>query len=339
MFAQLIALTLTVVIFGVPSLAQRSPFDQQAQFPSPGLHEGGSLSGNVRGSDDQPLKNVRVELHPAGGTATLYSLYTNGSGNFEFMSVANGRYEIVASVGLAQTREQVEVNGMVSFVNIRLAVTAKPPDQGDHNSISVSQYKVPEKAREEFKKASKAAAEQKVEEAGKHLEKALAFYPTYADALTLRGILKLTDQDMQGAVSDLQEALKADGNCALAYIALGASQNMESKFDDAIRSLQRGQSLSPRSWQAYFEMGKALIGKGSYEPALVQLARAETLAPSNYALIHLVKAHAMLALNNYSDAMTELQAYLAKDPNGPESPAAREMLDKAKAFTASKQPQ
>jgi tetratricopeptide (TPR) repeat protein len=338
MFARLIALVLTVVILGVPALAQRSPFDQQTQFPTHGLREVGSLGGNVRGSDNQPLKNVRVELHQAGSSATVYAVYTNVAGNFEFMSVASGRYEIVASMGLDQTREQIDVNGLASFVNIHLAVTARPPDQGDHNSISVSQYRVPGKAREEFKKANKAAAELKPEEAEKHLEKALALYPTYADALTLRGILKLSGQDMPGAVADLQEALKADGNCALAYIALGAAQNMESKFDDAIRSLQRAQSLSPTSWQAYFEMGKALIGKGSYEPALVQLARAQALAPNNYPLIHLVKAHAMLALNNYSDAMTELQAYLAKDPNGPESQAARQMLDKARAFAQSNNP-
>jgi len=82
-------------------------------------------------------------------------------------------------------------------------------------------------------------------------------------------------------------------------------------------------------------MGKSLVGKTQYEAALRQLSRAQALAPEEYPLIHLVKAHAMLALNNYADAMTELQAYLEKEPSGPNSEQAQKMLAQAKAFAAS----
>jgi tetratricopeptide (TPR) repeat protein len=335
MFFRPAVLAFAFILSSVYSLAQLSlPYQQQMQSPGQGQGNFNPLSGNIRSADNKPLKDVRVELREASSGVAVGSVYTNISGNFEFPRVARGLYEVVATAGLEETRERIEMNGLAGTVNMRLAVQTRASDGNDHNSISVAQYKVPSKAREEFKKANKLAGEQKAEEAKKHLENALAVYPAYADAFTLRGILKLDAHDRQGALADLQKAIEADGNYALAYIVMGAAQNMDSKFDDAIRSLEHGQTLAPTSWQACFEMGKALVGKAKYEPALAQLGRAQTLAPNDYPLIHLVKAHAMLALNNYSDAMTELQAYLAKEPSGPNSEQAQKMLDRARTFAA-----
>jgi tetratricopeptide (TPR) repeat protein len=110
---------------------------------------------------------------------------------------------------------------------------------------------------------------------------------------------------------------------------IGAAFNVESKFDDAIRALERGQSLSPDSWQAYFEMGKALLAEGQYEPSLRQFDRAQTLLANDLPVIHLAKARALLGLKNYPDASTELQAFLAREPQGPRSQEAQKLLAQA----------
>jgi tetratricopeptide (TPR) repeat protein len=329
-------LALVVLLSSVFSLAQRSPLYQRQTQPLAQGQDDSSLTGNVFTSDNKPLKDARVELRDGTGLVVT-SVYTNSSGSFEFLHVHIGLYEVVATAGLEESRERLEVTGLPSFVSLRIAGQKTPVDGGTRNSVSVAQYKVPNKAREEFKKAQEAASKQKHEDAQNHLEKALAIYPAYADAFTLRGILKLDKRDEQGAIADLQKAIESDGNYALAYIVMGAAQNINSKFDEAIRALERGQTLAPTSWQAYFEMGKALAGKAQYEKALVQLDRAQTLAPHDYPLIHLVKAHAMLALNSYSDAMTELQSYLEKEPNGPNSQQAQKMLEQARTFAAVKQ--
>lgn len=334
MFFRPAVLAFAFIVASVYSQAQISLLQQQ-QMQSPGQGHGFSiLNGNVRNADNKPLKDVRVELREANSGTTLDSVYTNISGNFEFPRVPKGRYEIVAIAGLEESRERIEMDGLTGAVNLRMAARTTASDGRDHNSISVAQYKVPNKAREEFKRASKLAGEQKTDEAKKHLENALAICPAYADAFTLRGILKLDAHDHPGAMIDLQKAVEADGNYALAYIVMGAAQNMDAKFDDAIRSLERALTLAPASWQAYFEMAKALVGKAKYAPALAQLDRAQALSPNDYPLIHLVKAHAMLSLNNYSDAMTELQTYLAKEPSGPNSEQAHKMMDRARAFAA-----
>ncbi len=309
-----------------PRLTPHSPFDGRGQHP-------GSISGTVKDLKNNPLKDVRVELTDATGIS-VNAVYTNPSGGFEFSNIQTGTYTMVATAGLQQVSERVEVNSWTNVVNLRMPSKDKPEDGVEGNSISVVQYKVPGKARDEYRKARDGMEKGRLEEAGKRLEKALEIFPNYADALTLRAVLKLNQKNAESAMADLDQAVKADANYAMAYMVMGSALNMQSKFDEAIRALQRGQSLAPHYWQAYFEMGKALIGKADYPAALRQLERAQNLAPAEYPLIYLLQAHALLAMKQYPEAMTALQAYLQKDPKGPNSAEAQKMLQAAQAFMA-----
>lgn len=333
MFFRPVILTLSMIAFSICSVAQTDSLTP----PRPGQPMGrdplNSLTGTVVTTDNKPVPDARVEIHGGNGFS-VDAAYTNSSGVFEFSSVPAGIYEVVASSGLSQTQERCEVRGLASNVTLRLPVSSKADDANGSPSVSVAQYKVPDKARAAFKKAREASAKGKDEEAQKLLTKALEIYPKYSDALTLRAVLKMSVADVPGAKADLQQAIDNDENCAWAYIVLGSVFNVEKRFDDALRTLQRGESLSPSSWQLYFEMGKALVGKAQYEAALRQLSRAQSLIPKDYAPIHMVKAHAYFGLNNYSDAMTELQAYLAQEPPGPHTAEAQEMMSQAKALVA-----
>lgn len=333
MVCRVVLLPLALIAFSICSVAQMNGMYQRPGDP-PMLHARDSMtaiSGTVLTADGTPLKDAHVELRDGNGTM-VSSTYTNAAGSFEFVQVRSGLYEVVATAGLQQVQERVDSSRLPSTLQMRLPVSSRPNDGNPSTSVSVAEYRVPQKAREELKKARDACEKGKHDEAEKHVEKALEIYPRYADALTLRAILKMDTRDDEGAIADLQEAIRLDENCAMAYLVMGAALNLQAKFDDAIRALERGEALSPNSWQAYFEMGKSLVGKAQYEPALRQLNRAQALMPRDYPLVHLVKAHAMLAINDYTDAMTELQQYLAKEPNGPNSQEAAKMLAQAKAF-------
>ena len=243
---------------------------------------------------------------------------------------------MVATSGLQQASERVDASNFSNTVNVRIQGAGKPTDGVEGNSISIAQYRVPAKAREAYRKAHEAVEKGKMDDAHKHLAKALELCPNYAEALTLRGVLALNQQDSQAAIADLDKAIQADGNYGMAYMVMGSALNMQGKFDEAIRSLQHGQSLAPNYWQGYFELGKAYIGKADYPSALRQFDRAQSLAPEEYPLISLLRAHALLAMKQFPEAMTALQAYLQKDPKGPNSDQARKMLEQAQAYVASK---
>ena len=144
-----------------------------------------------------------------------------------------------------------------SLVGVNLPADTSGSDRGSLTSVSVASYKVPDKALKEYKKAEAALNSDKADDAMSHLEKALQIYPGYADALTLRGIIRMDRQDQNGALADLDAAIKSDSSCSLAYFAIGAAFNSLQRFDEAIHSLGRGLTLDPKSWQGYFD------GKGT----------------------------------------------------------------------------
>ncbi|HWC16214.1 MAG TPA: hypothetical protein VG498_04340, partial [Terriglobales bacterium] len=266
---------------------------------------------------------------------TVASGYTNNSGTFEFAHVPLAAYDISASRGLAESHEHLALGDVGVNLKIRLSSASPAATQADGNAtVSVAEYKVPQKARDAFHKAEAALAKNHHEEVAKQLAKALEIYPDYAPALTLRGVTSLDATHTEAAINDFDKAIHSDPNYALAYTAMAAALNQTNKFDDALRSATRAITLAPSSWQSYFEMAKSYVGKADYEHALQQISKAQQLVPKEYPPIHLVRAHVMLALKNYAEAMTELQAFLTLAPQDPNSGAARQALEKVRALTA-----
>ena len=302
----------------------------QSSLTTPPVGHFNSITGSVRSLDDQPLQDVRVELRDSTGVMVNTS-YTGPTGTFEFSQIPAGLYHIVATSGTQQIEEHVQVDSWSAMVNLRLPISKTARDDNGKNSISVAQYQVPEKAREELKRAREASVKGRIAEAQEHVARALEIHPDYADALTLRAILKLSARDTEGAVVDLEKAIQCDSAYAMAYMVLGSAYNIESRFDEAIRVLEHGERLAPDAWQAYFELGKAYAGKNEYEAAVRQLDRAQTMAPPDYFLIHLVRAHVLMQLSRFNDAVIDLQMYLEKNPSGPDSDLAQKMLEHAKA--------
>ena len=337
MTSRVIVLSLVVLGCSLSLTAQRYSIDpQQSQSPfskSSTHSDDSSITGTVQDMNNKPLKDVRVELRNSG--SVLNTVYTSASGSFEFSLIASGNYLVVATVGTQQVSERVEASGMSSMVNLRMPAN-NPTDGMKGNSISVAQYRIPAKARDEYRKAHDFMEKDKLEDARKHLAKALELCPNFADALTLRAVLDLNENNAEAAVNDLDKAIHADPNYAMAYVVMGSALNLQSKFDDALRSLQRGETLDPNSWQSHFEMGKAYIGKSDYPAALHQLDLAENMAPSDYPIIYLLRAHSLLAMKQYPEAVNAAQMFLDKDPSSSNGKLARKMLEQAQALMARK---
>lgn len=325
-WAKSVFLSLVVVL----SLAEAS----LAQSPTRRDAGANTVTITVFDSQNRPLKDARVEIRTFG-MQSVATGYTNHAGVFEASNVPNGEFEAVVQKGLAQASERSEAGSGFGSLSVRLDTgDAQAAEVGGSATVSIAQYKVPKKAREQYRKAQKAVAERKVEEAHGFLAKALEIHPEYAEALTMRGLLHLEAKNTEGAISDFDKAIKADAAHAMAYIALGAAYNLSHRFDEALASLDRGVALAPQSWQAYFEMGKAHIGKGDYQAAVRVLDKSQNMSDGKYPLIHLLKAHALLAVKQYQDAMAELQAFVDQAPQSPHAADARNTLDQVKAFVA-----
>lgn len=318
-------------------LAQRGGFDsaphpqlppsEQSRFGGIG-HDLGSISGKVSSLAGAPLSNAQVQLRNMSGGGAAVTTYTDGAGAFTFDGVPAGAYEVVAFSGIYQASDRIEVNSMPVSTLLRVPVPDKPADGAGSNTISVAQYQVPEKARKHFLKAREAAGKLKFDEAQELLQRALEICPNYADALTLRAVFELDRNEITAALHDAQQAIQSDGNYAMAYTVQASALNATGRYDDALQALANSERLAPESWQNYYEEAKAYLGKSDYASTMRQLDRAKSLASADFPQMHMLRARALIGLNQYGGAAAELEAFLQKSPDGPESEQARNMLAK-----------
>lgn len=284
-------------------------------------------------SRGEPIADARVDVLTQDTRTAAASGFTNSSGVVTLTDIPDGRYEVVLNKGVNGASERVDVDGFPIQVTLRVA-TEGDPNIGNRATVSVAQFKISGKARKAFNKAQDAFHDRKDDKAQKYVEEALAIEPQFAEALTLRGIMKIESRDESGAIDDLSAAIKADAGYGLAYTALGAAFNRAHRFDEAMQTLDRGIATDPTSWQNYFELGKAQVSKGDYQAGLKSMDKAQSLAKEEYPPLHLVKAHAMLMMKQYQNAMVELGAFLKKAPQAPQSEEARAMLQQAQALLA-----
>ena len=298
-----------------------------------------SLSGTVRTSSGQPVRNARIEIRSLGAVQAIASGYTQPGGRFEFANLPRGTYEVIATAGVDQATQRVDVfqgDAEVQLTMFTANSSAADSTAGGRATISVAQLKIPDRARKLYDKAQEAFLKEKLADAREQLQKSLTVFPDYAQALTLRGVLNLQDSKLDAACADLEHAIKADYSYGMAYTVLGAAYNLMRRYDDSIRTVERGVSLNPGMWQGYYELSKALLGKGQFEAALRQINRAAELGPQKYPAIHMVRAHALLGLKDYQQAVAELEQVIVADPSGADSAQARQTLGQVKAFMASK---
>lgn len=291
------------------------------------------ISGSVQSVNGAPLHDIRIEVRAPGTTNTIATCYSNQSGGFTAQNLTPGNYEVIATDGLRQAHERVEVAPGVT--NVRLHMSRANDASPKIGTISVIELKTPERARGLTAKAHNAIRKNHRDEAKKEVEKALAIAPDYPDALTTRAVLELADDKMQSAKEDLDHAVKIDPSYGPAYLVLGAVFNQLGRYDEALLSLERGSTYDPKSWQCAFEASKAWMGKHDYENAVAQLNRAERLGASRaLAPIHLLRGYALIAEKRFEQARRDFESYLSAEPHGQHAGMARAALAKISTYMA-----
>ena len=274
-----------------------------------------SITGVVTSMNGSPLHDIRIEVRLVSTGMVLATCYSDGGGGFTAYHLRTGAYEIAAFDGANETRERVDLESGGASVSLRLAEHAAPPSAG---TISVAQLRTPEKARNLVEKARGALRKDKVADAEKYLNAALQHAPDNPVALTLRALTRLNAGQIEAAIEDLDQAVKADPTYGPAYLLLGSAFNDMGRFDEALRSLDRESIYEPKSWQCALEMAKAWLGKHEYGRALQQLDRAQAMGGTAPMIgpIHVLRGYALIGEKHFAEAATELQAYLAAEPNG-----------------------
>ncbi len=281
--------------------------------------KGGYIQGEVRRIDGAPLPpDVTVRLEEAEGVVIAdHQHFVGTDGKFEFRDLNGNTYRVVVTAkGFQTVTVDVDMNYLASrFPSVYLApVREKKPSTPD-SAETATDMAAPKKARKEYERGAAALEEGKLDEARRHLQKALDEDECYARAQTALGLTLAMHHELPLAEAAFRKSIKCDGAFLEPYIQLAILLNAQQRYKDSETVLADGLRRSPGEWQIYYQLGFVHDNLGNYERAEAEYVKAQALHSAVPPEFHLRLADVYLNRKEYAKGYAELQAYLAADPN------------------------
>jgi tetratricopeptide (TPR) repeat protein len=185
--------------------------------------------------------------------------------------------------------------------------------------VSVASLQVPTKARREYEKGSELLEKGNLTEAEKSLRKAIDQYPKFAEAWLRLGDLEQRRKNIEGAMSDYQEAINADPNFPIPYLRMAFLSAVTSNWEQTRKLSERLISLDPVNFPlAYYYDAVAEFNLQHLAPAETNALRAENLDKLHLEpRVELLLASIYNAKGDHASAVEHYRSYLKLVPNGP----------------------
>ena len=291
--------------------------------------------GSVRGRVVLPggrfvSQSIKVTLLTINGPQGL--AFTDSQGWFEFLDLLPGNYEVQAETSGTDyqvVNQSVQVfRGAPSIITITLGNQPSSSRRAASPSISVGELgaDVPKSARKEFELATRAARDNKSEEAIAHLRKAISIYPNFLMARSDLGAQLLAQGRLEEAAEELSRAIQIDEKAFNPKLNLGIVLVQEQRFAEAVDVLNRALTLNAGSPAARLYAGLAEIGLGNFDDAEKHLKVAYTLGGSSYsvALFHLGQLY--MSKGEREQAVRAFEDYLRESPAAPNADQVRKLI-------------
>lgn len=299
-------------------------------------HQAGNLQVYVTYPDDRAIdEQLKVGLISGSSGTKLAETYTDDRGRAQFLNVGIGTYQMSVSGQSIQATVSdmfdVEPRRGAQSIFVRVKPVAENGEvnatkDGDH-TVSANDLKVPEEASKEFDKATELIAKQQWQKAIERLNRALALYPTYAQAYTNLGVVyaRLGESDKEREA--LQKAIDANNHFAPAFVNLARMEVKEHNYAGAEAHLNQATATDPTDVGTLALLTQVQLLNHHYEDAIANARKVHTMAHESYALVHYVAARACERLNRLADAIVEFKLFLSEEPSGARATAARQEMD------------
>ena len=314
------------LLFFLPGAAQAQQNGRSRSLPV-------TVHGQVRfAHGGAPAENVLIRLERfAGGVEG--ELMTDRTGKYQFSGMAPGIYVITLHLpGFVDQRREVDLQ-TTSSEYLLFQLLPQKPAAAAKASVPVTgvvDANAPLEARQEFDRALLALDGKRMEDAARHLERAVTVYPKFLRAQLRLGTIYMDLGEWNKAEASLRRVLEIDPKTANAFFALGELYLQEKQDAEAEKALRAGLALENRSWQGHFTLGHLYWQKGEVVRAARQVAIAIQLNP-NHAEAHLLAGNIFLRAGKRDDALAEFQEYLNLAPKGRYFSQAKEAIEKIKA--------
>ena len=311
--------------FLVPFSFAQSGIDGMTRAGSVRVHV---TSENGRGCDIQ----AHVSLMSGSGVQIAQG-FTNQECDVQFVNVPAGSYHVIVS-GAAIENSDSGGFYVESRIGISLDVTAKRVENAYQNDtnlpsgpmVAAKDLGIPEGARKEFDRANRFVAKENWEKAIERLQKAIAVYPSYAEAYNSLGVAYEHLGDRIRNREAFQKAVNLNDHYAPAYVNLARSAVADRDFPQAEALLDRANTIAPNDSQILVLLAGAELLNQHFDQALATSRKAHTTSGGGHAVVHYVAARVFEHQNRPTDALAELQVFLSEEKSGPRADAARKEM-------------
>lgn len=184
------------------------------------------------------------------------------------------------------------------------------------SAISSTSLLVPRGARKEFDKGDKEARSNHLKLAIPHLEKAVAEFEDYAAAWNELGTIYSTNQEPEKARRAFERAIAADPKYVPPYVNLAALELNAREYESAGATAGKALELDSTIGIANFIQAVANFKLNRLDAAEKSARDAENRPHENIPQIHVLLADIFIQERDYSNAATEMRAYLKESPRG-----------------------
>ncbi|MEP6817899.1 MAG: tetratricopeptide repeat protein [bacterium] len=290
--------------------------------------------GSVRGRVVMPggrfvSQSLKVTLLTVSGPQGM--AFTDSQGWFEFLDLLPGNYEVQAETlgtDFQVVNQNVQVfRGAPSIITITLADPHSSSRRSASPSISVGELvDVPKSARKEFELASKAAQENKTEQAIAHLRKAISIYPGFVMARNDLGAQLLAQGKLEEAAEELRQAILLDEKAFNPRLNLGIVLVEQQRFAEAAEVLERAVSLNPESAAGRLYSGEAQMAVGNLDNAEKDLKASYSLGGSSYSMALFYLGQLYMNKGDRELALRSFENYLREVPNAANADQVRKLI-------------
>ena len=196
----------------------------------------------------------------------------------------------------------------------------------DSGVVSALDLQAPNKAVDEFNRATTLMKAQNSKEAVAHLQKAIHVYPSFVSAHIGLGLAYLDQEDPASAKSEFETAAQLDQKFPGSFLNLGLVALTMNDFATAQPQLERAASLRPNDPRILTTLAYAENGTHQYQQTLETAQKVHALEHKGMANVHYVAASAAMALKDFEVMERELGFFVTEDPTNAFAPIARQNL-------------